>query len=354
MIFNPVKKFQKIFKPDNKSQKIFKPGNKPQKIFNPDNKSQEIFNPDNKFRFSELPEDVGMLIFQLIAEADGETGRSCALVSQKVNAWVEPILFRNIAIRDDSQLATFHRQYIRSSKWRKPRQFFELHVKSLILVFGALHKSYDSDFVVAMAILKLCSNVETLALPGFFSHVKQRNALRDLQKFMTSPGLSPRRLYIGSTLFPRKQLHFSHPIFQRVTHLEFLRWVTHSEKWGWSTLRCLTHLTHLSLLFEPNREGACCKWAGRISTLCSQHLRVFILWVDSCIPEDQVEAIRSGSIDSRLVLGYLDVEPEYTSPMGPYTMDESPHSSSDRQDFWADAEDIIESRRQAKLQQTTA
>jgi hypothetical protein len=72
--------------------------------------------------FSELPEDVGMLIFQLIAEVDRKTGLSCALVSQKVNAWcvyswkdtpiqsyqlkffrVEPILFRNIVIRNDFQ-----------------------------------------------------------------------------------------------------------------------------------------------------------------------------------------------------------------------------------------------------------
>ena len=46
-----------------------------------------IFDSVKQSRFSELPEDVGMLIFQLIAEVDRKTGLSCALVSQKVNAW---------------------------------------------------------------------------------------------------------------------------------------------------------------------------------------------------------------------------------------------------------------------------
>ena len=37
--------------------------------------------------FSELPEDICLLVFELIAELDQDTRRSCALVSRKVNAW---------------------------------------------------------------------------------------------------------------------------------------------------------------------------------------------------------------------------------------------------------------------------
>jgi hypothetical protein len=43
-----------------------------------------IFDSVRQSRFSELPEDVGMLIFQLIAEVDWKTGLSGALVS---HAW---------------------------------------------------------------------------------------------------------------------------------------------------------------------------------------------------------------------------------------------------------------------------
>jgi hypothetical protein len=37
--------------------------------------------------FSGLPEDIGRLVFELAALRDQETGRSCALVSRKINAW---------------------------------------------------------------------------------------------------------------------------------------------------------------------------------------------------------------------------------------------------------------------------
>jgi hypothetical protein len=122
-----------------------------------------------------------------------------------------------------------------------------LHVKSLVLVFGTFFDTYDVQFVRTIAVLKLCSNIETLALPGFFAHALQRNALRELQKFMTFPGLSPRRLHIGSSLFARDQQHFFHPIFRQVTHLEFLCKASRPEKWDWSTLRRLPQLTHLSI-----------------------------------------------------------------------------------------------------------
>ena len=39
------------------------------------------------FGFSDLPEDIGKLIFEFIAEMDEETGCSCALVSRKIKVW---------------------------------------------------------------------------------------------------------------------------------------------------------------------------------------------------------------------------------------------------------------------------
>jgi hypothetical protein len=61
---------------------------------------------------------------------------------------------------------------------RKPRQFFDLHVKSLVLVFGIFFDTHDVEFVRTIAVLKLCPSVETLTLPGFFARGLQRNALR--------------------------------------------------------------------------------------------------------------------------------------------------------------------------------
>lgn len=45
-----------------------------------------------RFRFNDLPEDLGRLIFQLAAEQDEESGRSCALVSKAINLWSVPSL----------------------------------------------------------------------------------------------------------------------------------------------------------------------------------------------------------------------------------------------------------------------
>lgn len=39
------------------------------------------------FRFADLPQDVGRLIFRVTAELDEESGRSCALVSKEINLW---------------------------------------------------------------------------------------------------------------------------------------------------------------------------------------------------------------------------------------------------------------------------
>lgn len=213
-----------------------------------------------------------------------------------------------------------------------------------------------------MAVLKLCSNVETLALPGFFAHTRQRDVLRDFKKFMTSPRLSPRRLHIGSPVFPRDQLHLSHPIFHRVTHLEFLSKETISKGWDWSTLRCLVHLTHLSV-YRPFRKIEFRRGAEEILAVCSQHLRVFILWVDLDFPpaDDEVNSICSGHVDPRLVLGFADLEMNNDINLSPYTMTRLydsliyfKHVPQDgglyrtRLNFWTKAEEIIENRNQAK------
>jgi hypothetical protein len=116
----------------------------------------------------------------------------------------------------------------------------------------------------------------------------------------------------------------------------------------------------------PYGEIAYCKWAEGVLAACSQQFRVFILWVELEFPptEDEANAIRNGDVDSRLVLGYTDMEEddvEMSSP-SPYTMLRSyqdlihyknvPQNGSiygaDGFNFWAEAEGIIENRRSDK------
>ena len=44
-------------------------------------------NPVQVFCFADLPQDIGRSIFQITAELDEESGRSCALVSKEINIW---------------------------------------------------------------------------------------------------------------------------------------------------------------------------------------------------------------------------------------------------------------------------
>jgi hypothetical protein len=199
---------------------------------------------------------------------------------------------------------------------RKPREFFDLHVKSLVLVFGTFFDTYDVQFVRTIAVLKLCSNVETLALPGF-ARALHRNALRELRKFMTSPSLA-HRLHIRSSLFPRDQRHLSRPI---PSHLPagnpsgiYMQGVPSGEM----GLRYFPQLTHLSV-YMPYGEIAYCKWAEGVLAVCSQQFRIFILWVELEFPptEDEANAICNGDVDSRLVLGYTDMEEDEVEMRSP-------------------------------------
>jgi Fe-S cluster biosynthesis and repair protein YggX len=47
--------------------------------------STNVNSASTTFRFSDLPEDIGRLIFEIVA--DNGWGPACALVSKKVQAW---------------------------------------------------------------------------------------------------------------------------------------------------------------------------------------------------------------------------------------------------------------------------
>ncbi|RXW17601.1 hypothetical protein EST38_g8252 [Candolleomyces aberdarensis] len=318
------------------------------------------------FRFSDLPEDLCRLVLELVAELDPETGRSCALVSRKVNAWIEPVLFHTLIIQSASQLESLRRivedaNHGNSSSTKSP-DFFANHVKVVAII------TLNSDAANILSVLKACRNVEILVLWSNPNKLDMGAAspsgilgkeLRDLRDFMTSPELSPRRISMFHHILSTDEAHFSHPIFQNVTHLELVRV---DSKAGWDTLQSLPCLTHVSAHCLSGMEGYG-RWTREAMDLFPASLRVFIVWFypDFCFENthaefEGVKAIQDGDIDSRVVVAYMgssllsswDLYPIlrlYEDIIGDWM------GYSVGKDFWTLAEEFIEERRRRREMQ---
>jgi hypothetical protein len=96
--------------------------------------------------------------------------------------------------------------------------------------------------------------------------------------------------------------------------------------------------------------------------VCPRHLRVFIAWIETPHTDlfrEELEAIRDGDVDPRLVHGCIAEAHSVDNWRHPYTvvssypsfLDDDKYSAlSDYRDFWALAEDIVEERRRKKLE----
>ncbi|KAJ2924612.1 hypothetical protein H1R20_g12483, partial [Candolleomyces eurysporus] len=319
-----------------------------------------------RFCFSDLPEDLCRLVFELVAESDPETGRSCALVSKEVNAWIEPILYRTLIIQSEAQLESLRRivedtNQIDSSS-TKSTDFFATYVKVVAIV------TLRSDAANALSVLKACPNVEILVLWSNPNKLEAGGAspygtlakdLRDLRDFITSPKLSPRRISMFHHILTTSEVHFSHPIFQNVTHLELVRV---DSKAGWETLRSLPCLTHVSAHCLSSLEG-CGQWTREAMDLFPPTLRVFIVWFypDLCFENthaefEGVKAIQDGDIDSRAVVAYMGSSLLSSWDLHPILrlykdIIEDWIGCSVGKDFWTLAEEFIEERhRRRELQ----
>ncbi|RXW17599.1 hypothetical protein EST38_g8249 [Candolleomyces aberdarensis] len=172
--------------------------------------------------FSDLPEDVGRLVFELTAELDKETGRSCALVSRKVNTWIEPKLYRTLIIDRAEQMENLCKivEDVNHGNSTKSLGFFASHVKAIAFA------NYREEIAQSiLSILKASHNVKRLALwcmPYERDSEQADRELRELRKFLASPELSPRWISIGSDTFSIDEDYFSYPIFQNATHVELL------------------------------------------------------------------------------------------------------------------------------------
>lgn len=322
--------------------------------------------------FPDSPEDVGRLIFETAAELDGETGRSCALVSEKVKLWYagHPVRFISLIIFYKGRAHPFsdhldkERKTITEFLPQRPRLGLNQGPRILRRARETAYHHWDlrgrrlADGIEFQTILKACRNVHTLLLRGGILNMHPQKPDK-LLKFMTSVKLSPRRLAATDYTFPSSQLQFKFPIFQNVTHLDIPVHVGPVDRVDWSTLRVLKHLTHLSV-YPTQLFGNCAEWARRIISLCPESLKVFVLTIlasDGWLLEESVEfeglkAIHEGQVDMRAVLAclpsYLDSErmhPEFVIIRSHEAIMKDWAGISDGYDIWTQAEARIEERR---------
>ncbi|KAF5317234.1 hypothetical protein D9611_003840 [Ephemerocybe angulata] len=290
-------------------------------------------------RFSDVPEDIGRTIFETAAE-NGD-GYRCALISRKVKLWVEPILYRNVTVYGNGLFA----RTIRDEESTKPPDFFATHVKTLLFE----HTSRREDVPI---IVRKCHRAWSI---GFW--IAEARIADELRELVTTDLLTPTQLSVGGRLFPANQLHFSHPIFRNVTHLDVMG--KDSFDWEWESLLQLKKLTHFSLDVQVNTQQNPFKQAQRILAFCPESLRVFILtevgpgygsWTDRGDSEivDIARAFSNGEVDPRAITAYtrLGGEYEYAIP-APYheLLDEWADPSNVRCNLWTRAEDLIKRRR---------
>ncbi|KAJ2924610.1 hypothetical protein H1R20_g12481, partial [Candolleomyces eurysporus] len=314
--------------------------------------------------FSDLPEDVGRVVFELTAELDQETGRSCALVSRKVNAWIEPKLYRTLIIESAKQMENLCRivENIINGDSTKPPGFFASHVKAI-----AFANDREELAPSILSILKACHNVERLVLwcmPLESDSEQPSQAdrdLRELREFLASPELSPRWISTGNDTFTIGEDYFSYPIFQNATHVDLIC-ECGLDTGRWNTLRHLPFLTHLSVFCDISMKE-CDRWVRETVGLGPISLRVLIVWLPNYYFDkmnrefEGLKAIHDGNVDSRAVVACME------NPLRACGLHPILRSYQDTvrdfagvsvgKDFWNLAEEFIEERRRRREVQIT-
>ena len=317
----------------------------------------------NPFSYADLPNDVGRLIFEHLAE-DGVV--ACATVSKRVQSWcvrlsvqifyflipairVERVIYREVALVTTEMGVLFHRtvqEIETSSSSTKPKGFLVSRVKSLFI-------KWEVPAALVAPILEACTSVTTLAL-----YIPDTHANPHLWIVTTSDKLAPTSLAIPGSALPEANRDFLQPIFRNLTHLELL-WEDEEElDMEWKTLRSLKHLTHLSVDMQFDSQGdTVLDIVEDLLGFCPKSVRVFIFWVVfSTYLEPRSEhfegimALHRGEVDPRVVVGHSPPSNGLTEARSIMFMSYADviagwgRPSKARETIWTRAEDRIERR----------
>ncbi|KAF8181945.1 hypothetical protein K438DRAFT_1975886 [Mycena galopus ATCC 62051] len=175
-----------------------------------------------------FPPEIEREVFEIAALMHPGTIPALLRVARRVRIWIEPLLYRVIYIKAESEPMTLALIEAMNSK---PPEFFRNAVRHLILATAP-----DDNFQIdGTRLLRLCQDIITFIASDSFLDA----ALLPILAEMRIQRLS---LRLG-VLFRPEPINFAHALFQHVTHLDFLD--TYRVEEVLPDVRLVPVLTHL-------------------------------------------------------------------------------------------------------------
>ncbi|KAJ3569687.1 hypothetical protein NP233_g4883 [Leucocoprinus birnbaumii] len=194
--------------------------------------------------FNQFPEDIRRLVFETAFEASQMNANQLALVSQETLSWVEPLIYRRIALRHASSSQRFMSFMNTISHGRNDKSVYASLIQSL---------SVDADALehLGFGFLSLCRNV--LSFSGSWeklgSHLQWDQVLWSVLNGEILP--QTQMLSLQDVIIPDI---FTYPICQSLTHLDISLDNSASFE-GVKTLSRLKHIRVDATKGLPVREG---------------------------------------------------------------------------------------------------
>ncbi|KAF9495525.1 hypothetical protein BDN71DRAFT_1447420 [Pleurotus eryngii] len=300
-------------------------------------------------RFPYLPEDIERLIVEMTAELHLRTGLQLVLVCHLYREWISPIVYRRVTLKSTAKAKQFAVTLSLTSG--APT----LPPPSLAHRVRVLNFANDVDTQVVGQVISLCANVVSIA------YWKSRSKTIPTPFIDLSGCGSLRRLSMDlNHIIPQaaldQQLPPEHPLL-RVTHLDVC---SPDITELYSILSQLTNLTHL--FFCEDHYLSLPTRAHDIPAYLPPNVRACIIHNASSLNQGRelslISSLSNQEIDPRVVIGAESYKGESLGSV-PYLLVRSfsrllsdwSGASPAGTDVWAEAEDIITTRR---LQSTGA
>ncbi|KAJ7204147.1 hypothetical protein GGX14DRAFT_460955 [Mycena pura] len=266
-----------------------------------------------------LPPELERHIFELTAISRPLSSLNLILVASRVKLWVEPLLYRTMAINTRTipgmpscTVAEFKR-----IARTKSRSFLASAVRNLLVC--------RVKTVETKAILSACPGVVNLYVVSYgalFEHTDPPD--RDLPL---------RRLYCDMMILPAAE-PFTHSSFRHITHLELFSHVDDFDPHdaagsAWTQLGAMQNLTHLAV-----NDGLSVALCAHLLNICMS-VRALLVLVD---PEPSPPVVRQVTDDVRFVV--LSV-PDFVADWQRGVLT--------GRDYWTRVDDFIAKRRAGEI-----
>ncbi|KAF5320232.1 hypothetical protein D9611_011367 [Ephemerocybe angulata] len=180
-----------------------------------------------QFPLDDFPEDLARQIFETAARDPDTPNWACSRVSKKIQAWVEPALYRDITLYSNKSLTLIHNTLIATTarKSSKPPTFFD-NVRSLCIIPFCLPWDDITD------LLSACTSLRTLHIFNWMTEGQKE-----------FPDWEPPRMECAALATPTNSSPSVPPLPS-----QFGQEISPNEHWSWTSLSSLQTLTHLCLV----------------------------------------------------------------------------------------------------------